>query len=225
MPPPKKKSRKRLWLILSAVVLVLAVIIGVASQGQNQKPTPTAQVTQQPATQPTAKPTTRPTTRPTQKPTAIPVTHAVLGGTEASFNATFGTDTNTAGRARNYTFTVDGQQGTAIVMLDDNDSYVRFITLKPADAGTVWDATIGQDAVRLFMPSDARHVKEIQDSTIGTEHVYTSATLAKTFPASSFTDANSGNQVAVGTFYFNCDNGQNQDNSTHVGACTIGLGQ
>ncbi len=218
MPPlPKKKSRKRLWLILAAVVLVLAVIIGVASQGQSQQQTsPTTQAT---------KATQQPTTQPAQKPTAIPVPHAVLGGTEASFNATFGADTNTAGRARSYTFSVDGQQGMAIVMLDDNDSNVRFITLKPVDANTVWNATIGQDAVHLFMPSDARHIKDIQDSLIGTEHVYMSATLAKTFPASSFTDTNSGNRVAVGTFYFNCDNGQNQVNPTHIGACTIGLGQ
>lgn len=221
MPPPKKKSRKRLWLILAAVVVVLAVIIGIASQGQSQQSAPATQATQQPAIQPTAKPTAQPT----QKPTAIPVIHAVLGGTEASFNATFGADTNTAGRARNYTFSVDGQQGTALVMLDDNDSYVRFITLKPVDAGTIWDSTTGQDAVRLFMPIDARHIKDIQDPTIGTEHVYTSSALAKTFPASSFTDVNSGNLVAAGTFYFNCDNGQNQDNATHVGACTIGLGQ
>ena len=47
---------------------------------------------------------------------------------------------------------------------------------------------------------DAKHIKDIQDTTIGTEHVYTSTTLAKTFPASSFTDANSWNQVAAGTF-------------------------
>jgi hypothetical protein len=216
MQPPKKKSRKRLWLILAAVVLVLAVSSVVASQGQSQQPAPTTQATQQPTNAPTKQAPT---------PTAIPVLHAVLGGTEASFNARFGADTNTAGRARRYTFSVDGQKGTALVMLDDNDPNVRFITVKPVNAGTVWNATIGQDAVRLFMPSDARHIKDIQDPTIGTEHVYTSATLAKTFPASSFTDVNSGNQVAAGTFYFNCDNGQNQDNATHVGACTIGLGQ
>ncbi len=227
MPPPKQKSRKRLWLILAAVVLLLAVIIGVASQGQNQQSTPTTQATQQPATQAT-KATQQPTTQPTQKPTAIPVTHAVLGGTVDSFEATFAHDAmyTTAGRARAYTFSVDGQQGTIIAMLDDNDSNVRFITLRPADpTAAIWDAKTGQDAVRLFMPTDAHHIKDIQDSLIGTEHVYMSATLAKTFPASSFTDTNSGNRVAVGTFYFNCDNGQNQVNPTHIGACTIGLGQ
>lgn len=218
--PPARRSRTWLWLLVAAV-LVIAIILGVASRGQSQQPTPTTQATQQPTIQPTAKPTTQPT----QKPTAIPAPHAVLGGTETSFNTTFGTDTNAAGRARNYTFSVDGQQGTALVMLDDNDPNVRFITVKPIDAGTVWDSTTGQDAVRLFMPSDARHIKDIQDPTIGLEHVYTSAALAKIFPASSFTDVNSGNQVAAGTFYFNCDNGQNQDNATHVGACTIGLGQ
>jgi hypothetical protein len=222
MIPPKHNSPKRLWLILAAVVLVLAVIIGVASQSQNQQTTQTTQTPQ--STQAVQQPTTAPTKQ-IPKLTSIPVNHAVLGGTEDSFNTTFGTDPNAAGRVRNYTFSVDGQQGTAIALLDDNDSYVRFITVKPVDAGTVWDSRTGQDAVRLFMPSDARHIKDIQDPTIGGEHVYISATLAKTFPASSFADANSGNPVPVGTFYFNCDNGLNQDNATHVGACTIGLGQ
>lgn len=162
MKPPKKNLRKRLWLLVVAV-FVIAIILGIASGGQNQQPVSTTQAPQsiQAARQPTSAPTKQ-----APKPTAIPAPHAVLGGTEASFNATFGTDTNTAGLVRNYIFSVDGQQGTALSMLDDNDSYVRFITLKPVDSGTVWDASIGQDAVRLFMPSDARHIKDVQDPTI-----------------------------------------------------------
>ena len=63
MPLSKKKSRKRLWFTLAAVVLVFSVIIGVASQGQNQRSASTIQPTQpthamqQPTTVPTAKPT------------------------------------------------------------------------------------------------------------------------------------------------------------------------
>ncbi len=73
MPPPqmepqKPKSRKRLWLIIGAVVLVLIVIGAIASQaGNSSQPTTTPQVTQpagssqQPTTRP-ATPTTQPTT-------------------------------------------------------------------------------------------------------------------------------------------------------------------
>jgi hypothetical protein len=56
MPPPKKNLRKRLWLLVAAI-FVIAVILGVASRGQNQQPTPTTQATQQPATQATQQPT------------------------------------------------------------------------------------------------------------------------------------------------------------------------
>lgn len=47
MPLSKKNLRKRLWLILTAVILVLAVIIGLASCGQDQQSEPTTQDTQQ----------------------------------------------------------------------------------------------------------------------------------------------------------------------------------
>jgi uncharacterized protein DUF4352 len=67
MPPPqmapkKPKSRKRLWLIIGVVVIVLIVIGSIASQaGKGSQPTTTSQVTQPASTgqpqQPTAKPT------------------------------------------------------------------------------------------------------------------------------------------------------------------------
>jgi cytoskeletal protein RodZ len=72
IPLPKKKSRKRLWFILAAIVLVLAVIIGVASQGQSQQPASTPQATQQPTTQPTTQAPTQPPAKPTPKPTQVP---------------------------------------------------------------------------------------------------------------------------------------------------------
>jgi hypothetical protein len=84
MPPPKKKSRKRLWLILAAVVLVLAVIIGVASQGQSQQQHPATQATQQPTLQPTTAPTTKPTTQSIHYP---PKTVSDLHGLAAKGNA------------------------------------------------------------------------------------------------------------------------------------------
>jgi hypothetical protein len=63
MAPKKPKSRKRLWLIIGVVVLVLIVIGAVASQaGKGSQPTTTTSQATQPAStsqqpQPTAKPT------------------------------------------------------------------------------------------------------------------------------------------------------------------------
>ena len=90
MLPPKKKSRKRLWIILAAVVLVLAVVIGIASQGQNQNPAPATQATQ--PTQATQQPTLQPTSQPTQIPTPQtipypPTTLADLQGLAAKGDA------------------------------------------------------------------------------------------------------------------------------------------
>jgi hypothetical protein len=75
---PKLNLRKRLWLLVVAVFLI-AIVMGLASRGQNQQPAPTTQATQQPTT-PTATtatinkaiPTAKPTPIPTQKPTPRP---------------------------------------------------------------------------------------------------------------------------------------------------------
>lgn len=84
MPPPqmapqRPKSRKRLWLIISAVVLMLIVIGAIASQaGNTSQPATTPQATQpagssqQPTTQP-AQPTSAPTQPPAPTPTPQPL--------------------------------------------------------------------------------------------------------------------------------------------------------
>ncbi len=64
MTPQKPKSRKRLWLIIGAVVLVLIVIGVIASQaGNNSQPATTSQATQPVSTgqQPTQTPQRQPT--------------------------------------------------------------------------------------------------------------------------------------------------------------------
>jgi hypothetical protein len=89
LPPPqiapqKPKSRKRLWIIISAVVLVLIVISAIASQAgnssQSTRTTPQATqpvgASQQRTTQPpTAQPTTQPTAKPTIQPTTVTYPH------------------------------------------------------------------------------------------------------------------------------------------------------
>lgn len=69
--PPKKKSRKLLWIFTAAIVLVIS-LIGTASQGKGNTPTSTRQATQAPRqlqSQPTQAPTPTPTLAPTPTPT------------------------------------------------------------------------------------------------------------------------------------------------------------
>lgn len=95
-PSPKKKSHKRLWLILAAVVLVLAVMIGIASQSQNQQSASTSQATQNPTLQSTSRPTPKPTVQPTK---GLAVTHGTpfIGGPISDFFGKYGSPTNTNG--------------------------------------------------------------------------------------------------------------------------------
>src|SRR5207249_9880673 len=136
----------RFWLILAAVVLVLAVIIGVASQGQNQQPTPTTQATQQPTTQPTAKPTTAPT-----KPTPVSIQSQVQQLAQNS-----GTYTHAD------TVTYDTQFKEAYVtesfpLTGDNSLDVPRIKGDAfAIQKAVWQAHVkGVDAVMVMFNSDA----------------------------------------------------------------------
>ena len=81
-----------------------------------------------------------------------------------------------------------------------------------------WDAIrrMPDDALvvaKMFFPPDARHVRDFTDPNIGLFHVYQSADLAATFPASDFYDSNRGGALPAGTFSIVCG-----------GACSFALG-
>jgi hypothetical protein len=215
VPPPEKKARKRLWLVLAALVLVLAVIIGVASQVQSQKSTPAAQpaqVTQKPALQPTTNPASKPTLQPTKVLTA---THGTphLGGAISDFIGTYGKPDPHSSIQPGYIalhFLPSTSQSNVdglIVATDPHNtaSLAANITVQ-AQNGNAQTAAIGwavNDAktrCMAFAPSDAHFVKEfVYANTSGFDMVYTSAQLAKDFPVSAFTD-NQQKQVPAGTF-------------------------
>jgi len=177
MPLSKKKLRKRLWLILTAVILVLAIIIGLTSCGQDQQSAPTTQLTQptQATQQPTLLPTiapTLPTITPTMKPTAKPtaqptqnsaVTHGTphIGGPISDFIGAFGppNDHSQPGASLGkYNFqrdanTTDVADGLIVLTSIDIENVVDDIEVQAvAQNATYNDPQAGSS----FSPSDAK---------------------------------------------------------------------
>ena len=234
MPTPKKKARKRLWLILAAVVLVLAVIIGVESHVQSQKPTPAAQLThatQQPALQPASKPTLQPTK-------ALTATHGTphLGGAISDFIGVYGKPDPHSSSQQGYidlhflpsTSSQSNVDGLIVATDPHTTTYLAANITVQAQNGSAQTAAIGwavNDAktrCMAFAPSDAHFVKEfVYANASGFDMVYTSAQLAKDFPASAFTD-NQQKQVPAGTFdvqYLYAIDGQ------HISFCDLIIGE
>src|SRR5262249_39093079 len=95
-------------------------------------------------------------------------------------------------------------------------SRVIVVNIIPNRGATI-SGVSGATASKSFMPKDAKHVNDVNVPALGVEHVYKSATLAASFPASSFTDSNANTLVAGGTFNYMCA-------SALDGRCTIALG-
>ncbi len=237
VPPPEKKARKRLWLVLAALVLVLAVIIGVASQVQSQKPTPAAQpthITQQPALQPTSNPPSKPPLQPTKVLTA---THGTphLGGVLSDFIGTYGKPDPHSSIQQGYialhflpSISQSNVDGLIVATDPHTTAYLAANITIQAQNGNAQIAAIGwavNDAktrCMAFAPSDAHFVKEfVYANTSGFDMAYTSAQLAKDFPGSAFTDSQQ-KQVPAGTFdvqYLYAIDGQ------HISFCDLIIGE
>jgi hypothetical protein len=236
MLPPKKKSRTRLWLILAAVVLTLAVIIGVASCGQSQQPAPTLQ----PTTAPTSKPTPKPTVQSTQD---LAATHGTphLGGPISDFIGAYGQPndhSNPGGYASQYHFqrdtnTTDVTDGLIVSTSADSKSAVDDIlvaavaqnaTYNDPQAGSSFSPSDAKARCMTFAPSDARFKQEfVYANNSGYDMVYTSASLAQSFQAADFTDSQN-NQVQAGMFdvsYLYKSNGDTQ----HIDSCDMIIGE
>jgi hypothetical protein len=235
--PPEKKARKRLWLILATLVLVLAVIIGVASHVQSQKPTPVAQpahVTQQPALQPTSNPASKQTL---QLAKVLTATHGTphLGGALSDFIGTYGKPDPHSSIQQGYialhflpSTSQSNVDGLIVATDPHTNSYLAANITVQAQNGNAQTAAIGwsvNDAktrCMAFAPSDAHFVKEfVYANTSGFDMVYTSAQLAKDFPASAFTDSLQ-KQVPAGTFdiqYLYAIDGQ------HISFCDLIIGE
>ncbi len=71
--PPKKKSRKGLWIALSIIVLIVVIVVAAASRGGSQPSTSSSSNNQQQSTQAANQPTSPPTSQSTANVVGKPV--------------------------------------------------------------------------------------------------------------------------------------------------------
>lgn len=220
---PQKQWGHRLsvivLLLVSLLLLASCDVTDTSSTG-NSTPTGASAATKPAATKPAA-----PTATP--KPTGSHlVTAATFGGPEAAFTSAYGAPNFSESNVRHYQFTSNGTQVLLVITLDDTDpvasdgkQHVNGIGVQPADAGTTWAAATTNKVLALLLPSDAQHTKDEQVQDIGLVHVYLSADLALTFPASAFADIQTSQPLTPGTFSVEC----NSSNGLH-GGCNFTLG-
>lgn len=152
------------------------------------------------------------TAMPTRTPQ--PLTGATLGGLPGSFLAKFGNPVVlwSFSQKRNW-FRFKLANGTMAYLCycgeatgrDGNFHLDDFRIAQPS--GTTWSDQQGVGIARQFFPPDAQYVRDIIDPYVGLTHVYVSAALAATFPASEFRDYTTGgnSQLAPpGTFLITC---------------------
>ena len=189
-----------------------------ATSGQSGQ----AQVTHAPATpKATAKATAQATA--TRAPSsAQTVNDPVLGGTEIAFIQSGASETYIFKDRRTFQGSVNGVAVVVGGTLIDGTGGQRFwwLTVTPLDKGVTWDSATALDIAKQLIPTDARYLKDVNVPDFGLEHIYRSKTLAASFPASAFTDANTGAAVTPGTLYISCGNATSQQ-----GGCTIQTGQ
>lgn len=194
--------------ILAAVIFVgSAAISGIVQGATGVDVTPTAQSQ---GSQPTSA--TNPTQQPTQAPptaTVAPSSGPVLLGSDiGAFTAKFGqpndhSTTNTGqyhyqrypnSNIDHYIITTDTPDGGVYT------NRVYFITVQSTDQGPGWTMAEASRECGAFLPADAKYKQQIPVATgPALDKIYYSASLAKLFPASSFTDAKQ-NTVKAGMF-------------------------
>jgi len=167
---------------------------------------------------------------PTPTPNAGP---AVLGGLQAAFVAAFGQPTTSsdpsAGRLQFQRFA--GTNTDFLIVQFDifdgasvRDRAFSITARHPPDH--FWSPSEAQNACRVFLPADARHLRQVKvtttDGTEGVDDIYISATLAGIFPASSFVDA-AENPVTPGTFDVHL-RFANLNDSSHIESCQLEVG-
>lgn len=216
-PPPRPPSRwpafgtERGILLyvlapLLAVLLIVLLAVGISAARPRafaQTPLPTV------AGSPAATITPQGTPLATDTP-ASAAASAVLGATQDAFTAQFG-QPQMHGPVPWYSITAaDGIQ-LVICVCDieagtDGQGHVGILSVGPTDASASWPESQGIAESKMFFPADAVYVHDIQDPDVGTLHVYRSAQLAATFPASAFANTGpSGGLVPPGTFIIACE--------------------
>ena len=206
--------------LLTGILLTL-VLVGCGS----------ASSTQQPATQPTQKiqPTQGQATITTQAQNNITPTRGTphLGGPISDFVGAYGTpdahsDYSPGGDTLHFLPSTTSNVDGLIVSTDPSEPTLAANIIVAATNGTVWTVGDANDRCMTFAPSDAQFVKKyVYADNSGFDLVYTSAQLAKDFPASAFTDSKQ-EQVQAGTFdvlYLYASDGQ------HIDDCDMIIGE
>lgn len=247
-PPPRKPSRFSRFValimahkIISGIVAIaLLVVIVIASIQNAQQPqanvAPVATSAPVQSQAPTAAPTQAiaPTSAPTSAPVSsgLPATRGTprLGGPLSDFIGAYG-QPNSNSNPPSYQFqevnniNEVGAMGIGASCQSPQcevQQHIDDITIQSPDQTNGYTVSEAEAKCMAFAPADAHFKQKIPygDGT-GYDMVYTSATLAKEFPASEFVDGNS-NQVAAGTFdvsYLYADNHQD------IGSCDMITGE
>jgi hypothetical protein len=238
--PHKPRLRKpRRWPWIVAIILALLVGSALASSHNSTTTTPTAP---KPGSQSAAQLTRALATSTTQHttlahPTVQPVATiqstvasnngpALLGSTISTFFAQYGqpnSHTNVKNGMYHWQKYADSNVDEYIIQTDifDQGAYapvVLSITVNADNNG--WDAATTKSMVGRFLPRDAAYKSQVElPNGNGYDKIYYSATLAKQFPSSEFTDVQQ-NPIKAGTFDVQCLT--NPDRT--INDCTIQVG-
>lgn len=147
------------------------------------------------------------------------ITSATIGGTQASFVATYGA--STFGSIAQYELFRPNGESILICWCatrsgTDGQPRVATLGLEPTNS-TGWNQTMATSMSKPFMPPDAIYERTLQTQDVGAIDIYRSADLAKTFPVSDFYDGGNNNApLPPGTFSVACN--------LNIAGCTIVIG-
>jgi|SRR5450755_3467351 len=200
-PPPtaKKQSHKRTWIVVS-IIAALLVLVGVISNIGNGSPSQNSS---------------------SSIATPDPLAGARFGGQFAAFTAKYGQPESVISNlAFIQNLQVSNDQGHV-----DN-------MLAGVPKGQTWTVSAGESQCKAFYPADAVHVRDFPTADVdklndGIAMVYTSAALARVFPAGRFIDQQH-HPVAAGTFTvaysYTFSKSTNQWDKAHLLQCELDLG-
>lgn len=200
VPPPQPTPNPRMRLLVPGLIILAGVGVLLAAIGIAAAPLP--------ATVPAA----------TLPHTATPVPYrglgdtATLGGTLLGFDQRFGAPIHQA----NYVVTVAGVPVTILAVRDAATSHIISLDIAPQGS---WTAAQAMKIALAFLPADAKHVRDftLAPAPHAVEHVYQSAALAATFPASAFINVNTDAVESPGTLSYVCIVGV-------ANKCNVGIG-
>ncbi len=143
------------------------------------KPTDTSKPTTAPKPTNTPKPPTATVPQKSNSTPTIPlVTGATLGGPDSAFQTKYGHAADDLWDINGVTFSTNLDTGA------DGQQHVFEMLVYKSDA-TTWTQVEAQPICTAFLPPDATHQRDTQDSRGNLEQVYMSALLAVTFPPAS----------------------------------------